>query len=314
MLQGSYDQIVKLIAEGASLSVEDIERRIEARRAKLSGLISKEGAAQIIASELGISFDKQKMKISNLLSGMRKINLVGKIIKMNRVAEYNKNGRSGKIGSFLVADETSNIRVVLWDTNHIDLIEKGTIKEGSVIEISGAEVRNSELHLGGFADIKISQSIIDNVHTTLVLQKKTLDKVQPNDNLFTRAFIVQMFGPTFFTVCPECGKRVMEDNKCMTHGNVSPKRKSILTLIIDDGTENMRAVLFSENIQKLNNGKEIENVEEFMPKRIELLGKEVIIEGNARKNKLSDSLEIFVNDIKEIELETLIEELEGRKA
>ena len=57
----NYHQIVARIARSSNLSVEDIERRIEAKRAKLSGLISKEGAAQIIAAELGISFDKEKM-------------------------------------------------------------------------------------------------------------------------------------------------------------------------------------------------------------------------------------------------------------
>lgn len=59
MLQ-NYSQLVERIARSSGLSVEDIERRIEAKRAKLSGLISKEGAAQVVASELGISFDKEK--------------------------------------------------------------------------------------------------------------------------------------------------------------------------------------------------------------------------------------------------------------
>ena len=51
-----YEDLVDLICEKSGLSREEIERRIEAKRAKLSGLISKEGAAQIIASELGIDF------------------------------------------------------------------------------------------------------------------------------------------------------------------------------------------------------------------------------------------------------------------
>jgi ssDNA-binding replication factor A large subunit len=310
MLQGSYDQIVKLISESSSLPTDEIERRIEARRAKLSGLISREGAAQIIASELGVSFDKQKMKISSLMSGMRRINLIGKIVRLNRIIEYNKNGRSGKIGSFLLADESSNIRVVLWDTNHISLIEKGTVKEGDVIEISGGDVRNSELHLGGFADLKISNNVMENVQTKPVLQEKTIDKMQVNDNICVRAFIVQIFGPTFFTVCPECRKRVSELNECATHGKVNPKRNAILTLIMDDGTGNIRAVVFSEQIKKIASDEEIESTDKFMEKRKELIGKEIFIEGGVRKNKLSEALEIFVNDINDINLDKLIDVLE----
>jgi ssDNA-binding replication factor A large subunit len=311
MLQGNYEQIVKLISDNSGLPVEEIERKIEARRAKLSGLISKEGAAQIIASELGISFDKQKMKISNLLGGMKKINLTGKIIKMNRVVEYNKNGKQGKIGSFLLADDTSNIRVVLWDTNHISLIEKGIIKEGDTIELSNGDIRNNELHLGGFGDVKLSTAVIDNVQTKPVVQKKSIDKMQMNDNVSARAFIVQIFGPTFYKVCPECNKKVSETNTCETHGSVVPKRNAILTLILDDGTGNIRAVLFTEQVKKIASEAELESAESFAPKRIELLGKEIFVEGNVRKNRLSENLEIFANEIRDIDLDSLIGELEA---
>jgi len=310
MLQGNYDQIIKIIAESSNLPIEDIERRIEARRAKLSGLISKEGAAQIIASELGISFDKQKMKISSLLSGMKRVNITGKIIRMNKVAEYNKNGKSGKIGSFLLADDTSNIRVVLWDVNHISMIETGTIKEGDVIELASGDIRNGELHLGGFGDIKISQAVFANVQEKQVTQKKNIGNIMLNDHVSTRAFIVQLFGPTFYFVCPECNKKLGEGNKCEVHGLVSPKKNAILTLIMDDGTGNIRAVVFSDQLKKMASEAELENSETFMSKRNDLLGKEVIIEGGVRKNKLTEALEIFVNDFKEVNIDELINELE----
>src|SRR3989344_6374772 len=158
---GNYSQLVERIARSSGLTKEEIDRRVEAKRAKLSGLISKEGAAQVVAAELGISFDKEKMKLSELLSGMKKANVVGKIIQLFPVREFNKNGREGKVANFVIADETSNARAVLWDTNHIALIEKGEIKEGDVVEISNANIRNGELHLSSFADIKKSKEKIE---------------------------------------------------------------------------------------------------------------------------------------------------------
>ena len=47
-----------------------------------------------------------------------------------------------------------------------------------------------------------------------------------------------------------------------------------------------------------------------MAKRNELIGKEIFIEGGVRKNKLSENLEIFVNDIQDIDVDKLIAELE----
>ena len=66
----NYQLLVERISKASGLPIEEIERKIEAKRAKLSGLVSKEGACQIIAAELGINFDKERMKISELVQGM----------------------------------------------------------------------------------------------------------------------------------------------------------------------------------------------------------------------------------------------------
>ncbi len=307
MLQ-NYNQLVERISRSSGLSMEDIERRIEAKRAKLSGLISKEGAAQVVASELGISFDKEKMKVSELVSGMKRVNVFGKIVEMFPVRSYNKDGRQGKIGSFVIADDTSNIRTVLWDTNHIALIEQGRIKREDVIEITNAAVRNMELHLTGFSDIKLSNEVLENVQVKRVLQEKKIQNLGQGDNAEVRAVIVQIFEPRFFTVCPACGKKVSETNECQEHGKVTGERRSLLSLVLDDGTETIRAVLFSEQISKLTGSGELEA--NFLKKRAELFGKEIFFSGQARQNKLYGNLEFFVQDTREVDIDKLIEELE----
>ena len=179
----NYEKLVERISRSSSASKEEIERRVEAKKAKLSGLISKEGAAQIVAAELGINFDTERMKISELVEGMKRVNIIGKIIKLNPIREFNKNGRQGKVGSFTVADDSSNTRVVLWDTNHISLIEEGKIKEGSVIEISNGTIRNSELHLASFSDIKQSKEKIENVVTRSKNRRNNSNKSSNCPNL-----------------------------------------------------------------------------------------------------------------------------------
>ena len=57
----NYDKILEKISLASGIEKDEIERRVEAKRAKLSGLISKEGAAQVIAAELGISFENEKV-------------------------------------------------------------------------------------------------------------------------------------------------------------------------------------------------------------------------------------------------------------
>ena len=188
-----YSQLVERISRSSGLLVEDIERRIEAKRAKLSGLISKEGAAQVVASELGISFEKEKMKISELLSGMRKVNVIGKIIELFPIREYNKNNRQGKICSFVLADETGNIRSVLWDSNHIALFEQEKLKKEDIVEISNATMRNNELHLTGFSDIKLSNELIKEVKTEKIFYEKHIVELKQGESVGIRAIVVQMF-------------------------------------------------------------------------------------------------------------------------
>ena len=128
MSDGNYERILEKISKISGIGKDEIEGKIEARREKLSGLISREGAAQVVASELGISFENERLKINELLPGMRKVNTFGKVINLFPVRTFRtKKGEESKVVNFWIADETSNVKVVLWDTNHIGMIEKGVI-------------------------------------------------------------------------------------------------------------------------------------------------------------------------------------------
>ncbi len=312
MLTGNYDKILEKIALASGIEKEEIERRVEAKRAKLSGLISKEGAAQIIAAELGISFDNEKLKIDELLPGMRKVNVVGKVVTLFPVREFNKNGRSGKVANMIIADETSNIKVVLWDTNHIELIEKGEVVEGTVVEIINAGMRDNELHLGSFSEFKKSEEILENVKSEIVAKEKNILNFKNLENVKTRAFIVQIFEPRFFNVCPECKKKVISEGEgfvCAEHGKVMPEKRALLNLVLDDGTETIRGVLFHESISSLGLT-DLENVDSFIKQKEELLGKEMFFSGTIRKNKLFNNKEFIIDKAEEIDLDALIKELE----
>lgn len=305
----NYQQLIKFISENSGVSVEDIERKIEAKQAKFSGLISKEGAAQVIAAELNVNFDKQLIKISQMISGMRKINLIGKIIEMFPIRGYNKNGRTGRIASFILADDTSNIRVVLWDENHIDLIFKGEINKNSSVEITNASIRNGELHLGSFSDIKISEKIINNAVAERLFLEKEIVNFSVNENAAVRAFIVNIFEPRFFDICSECRKKVV-DNNCNEHGKVIPEKRCLLSLIIDDGTASIKATIFQDALERLFSREDLENREVFTIKKQDFLGKEMMFKGQIRKNSMFYSPDFIINEIEDVNLDELIERLE----
>jgi len=312
-MDGNYERIVRKISSSSGLEVDDIERRVEAKRAKLAGLISREGAAQIIAAELGISFDNEKLKINELLPGMRKVNVTGKVINLSPVRSFTtKSGDESKVCNLLLADETSNIKVVLWDTNHIDLVENGQIKEGSVVEIVNASMRETEIHLGSFSEFKPSQEMISNVKTEKIVQEKNIIDFKNGMNVSVRAFIVQSFEPRFFYVCPECRKKAVSGSEgfvCAEHGKVAAEKRALINFVIDDGTETMRTVAFHEQLKNFGIT-EFENPEMLIQQRENLLGKEMIFSGNVRTNKFFNNNEFIIEDANEINVDGLISNLE----
>ncbi len=315
MVDENYQRMVEKISRISGEGVDEIERRVEAKRARLSGLISKEGAAQVVAVELGINFDNEQLKIEELLPGMKKINVIGKIIRLFSVRTFTtRKGDEGKVCNLIIADDTSNIKVVLWDTNHIALIENGSVGEGDSIEIANGSIRDNEIHLGSFSEMKKSDMIFENVKTERVVKEKNILDFRISDSVKTRAFVVQNFEPRFFHVCSECSKKVVSGTEgfvCNEHGKVAAEKKALINIVLDDGTESIRAVVFHDALPKLG-FTDLENSELLLAQRNELLGKEMIFTGNVRMNKFFNNAEFIVEDVHEFNIDEMIGALEKK--
>ena len=308
MVAGNYDKILEKIAKASGFSKSEIERRIEAKRAKLSGLISQEGAAQVVAAELGVNFENEKLKIEELLPGMRKVNVVGKVIKIFPVRGFKtqKNGE-GKVCNLILADETSNIKVVLWDTHHIALIENEELKENGVVEITNASMRDNEMHLGSFSGLKLSEEVIGSVQTERVSHEKSISEFKIGNSPVVRAFIVQSFEPRFFEVNKETGKKITEQEKS---NGVESEKRALINIVIDDGTETIRTVLFHENLKELGLN-DLEDLEKTIYQREDLLGKEFIFSGNVRRNNFFNNEEFIVDGVKPVNIDEIVTKLEN---
>jgi ssDNA-binding replication factor A large subunit len=307
----NYSKLIDRIAQSAKISKEDIERKIEAKRAKLSGLVSREGAAQIVASELGINFEEEVMKIAELVQGMKRAGVVAKIVEIYPVRSFDKNGRSGKVANMIIADETGNAKAVFWDLNHIGLIEQGKINKGDTIEISRASVRNGEIHLSGFSDVKKSSQVIDKVNVQPAsYQNKELKDLKQGDRVKLRAVIVQLFDPKYFEVCPECRKKAV-DGECGIHGKISPVRRALTNAILDDGTETMRALLSDKELYALGVSEvELFSLDAFQVKKKEIIGEELNFSGSVRMNQLFHTPEFSIDKIEPVQVDVLLKELQ----
>jgi len=323
MIKIPLAQIIDKIRQEARVSEKDINDKIDAKLKELSGLISREGAAHIIANELGVNLYKQltgKAKISNVLAGMREVEILGKVQRIFETREFDTGQRKGKVANIIVADDTGVARVVLWN-DQVSKLEN--LKENDIVKLKNAYAKDNqgrvELHLNDKSEFIINPEgeSIGEVKKYSSFRKQIKDVIDGDQNIEILGTIVQAFDPRFFEICPQCGKRAKTKGEneyfCDEHGTVTPAYSYVMNFILDDGTENIRCVAFKRQAERLfdrdiaeSRGKQ----EEIDRMKNELLGRIVKLTGRAGKNQLFDRIEftaqmVFNNPDPEEELKRL---------
>ncbi len=327
MYKISYEEIIRKIKEEKNLSNEEIESKINKKIQQLNDLISRDGAAYIVANELGIKiFDlsKKRYKVNELIIGMTSFEILVKLIQKNDVIEFKKENRQGRVQSVIVGDESGAIRLVIWDESQLKEMEE--INENDILLIKNGYVRENngfkEFHLSKYSSIKVNpeNEVIGDVLITMQkrLQRKKIKDLEAGDNVSIIGTIVQLFEPRFYNACPECNRKLSIENdkyKCDEHGFVKENINPVLNLFFDDGTENIRTVAFRDNVAnilKIDNEEVLklkDDINRFLEIREKILGSQIIINGRVVKNDMFNRLEFIINSIDEINIKDEINEL-----
>jgi len=321
------NEIVKRISSESGLNEQDVLAKIEEKRDELSGLISEEGAAYIVAKELGIAVIRQeRLNIANIIPGMQNVDVVGKITKISPVREFKTEKASGRVANITIADETGSIRISFWND---EINSLAGVEVGEIVRIRGYvkedNLGNAEIRLGRYGAIAKSDEEIHTIkHSERRSDRASIGDLTDGSYKEIRAPLLQVFeGNVFYEVCPQCGARIKlgeNDNfACEEHGVIEqPDYGIVLSGIADDGTGSIRVVFFRDAAEKMlgmsakdakklfDRKKKLEAVISLVP-----LGKEYLFEGKARRNALFERLEFIVNKVNDVdvrkEIETLLE-------
>jgi hypothetical protein len=313
MINLPLDESISRIAKKTGLSEDEVKDKIKAKLKALSGLISEEGAAHIVANELGVKLFEagEAMKIKNLQPSMRNIDVIGKILQKYDLREFNSEKGPGRVASMLIGDETGVVRVTMWH-KQADLISQ--VNEGDVVKIVGGYVRENngryEIHLNDMSKVAINPK---GVEVTVaprpqqaLVRKKISEIAETDANVELLATVVQVFDINFFEVCPSCSKRVRlreEGFMCPTHGKVTPEYNYVLNIYLDDGSDNMRVVLWREQAEQLTGMTREqllsfrEDPSKFEQVKTDLLGNIIKVSGRANKNQTFDRIELVASKI-----------------
>ncbi len=323
MIRIPFDDMVVKIKEKSGLSDEELQGKIKAKIDQLSGLVSKEGAAHIIANELGVKLIENSGKIKDVYAGMRNVEVTGKVQQVYELRQFSrKDDTAGQVGNFLIADETGFLRVVAWNNqaNVLNELEKGTI-----VRISAGYARDNqgrtEVHLNDQSKVVLNPNgvTIEALDAPVVKRKAIKDLAENDNHIEILGTIVQVFDPKFFELCPQCHKRAQENEgafTCQNHGTVQPNTSFVMNIFLDDGSENIRCVFFKDQaLQLLNKPEETIMAvktapETFEQYKLDLLGNMLKVQGRVKKNTFFDRLEfsaqkVFLNPNPEEEIARL---------
>jgi len=315
MIQIPFDDIVQKIIEKTGITREELDQKIKTKLDQLSGLISKEGAAHIIANELGVKLVEKtegRLQIKNILIGLRNVETAGKVISVFEVREFQSGERSGKVGSFIIGDETDTIRIVCWGSMTDKLAE---LSPGAIVGVKSGYVKDNqgrkEVHLNDRSEIVLNPEGVEIKEVASPQQpEKTRKKIgeltESISNIEVLGTIVQVFDPRFFEVCPSCNKRTrMQETSfvCPAHGQIEPDYSYVINAVLDDGTGTMRAAFFRHQMEQLTGmtKEQLMNfkdtIDAFEEIKTRLLGNQIIVSGNVKKNDMFERLELMANEV-----------------
>jgi len=309
--------LVDKILKTGKITKEELDKRVAEKLSSLGGLISEDGALHIIANDLGLqlsSTPSTDIKLKDVLPGMKNVTVLAKVVKKYELRTFGED-KSGKVANVLIGDETKNTRLTFWNEKTA-YFEK--LKEGDVVEVQSAYSKENQQ---GYTEIHMGNSS----HCVINPEGRTVEVVERKDNSFAdtpskklneitekdtfvniTATIVQVYDPRFFEVCPVCNKRMRQELDkftCAEHGDQEPTFNYVMNIFLDDGTDNMRAALWKEQINQL-----LEKSEEEVMKlkndsaileaaKTDLLGRIITARARVKHNETYNNNELVLYNV-----------------
>ncbi|MHA1505574.1 MAG: OB-fold nucleic acid binding domain-containing protein [Candidatus Asgardarchaeia archaeon] len=274
----SLEEIIRKIMEKTSLSREEIMEKIKSIKEELGAkFISDVGAAQIIASDLGVPLfesipREMVLEIRELKEGQQKVSVIGRVMRILGVRDFKTDKASGKVGSFILADQSGEVRVVLWNEN-AELISGNGIKVGDIVKVSNGYTRrnirgNLEVHVGTYGKVIVNPPDVNEDYYPEVISD------------FRK--ISELGDGIYMTSLEGILKRKIGESEFSKSDGTTGKR---LSAIFADDTGEIKAVFWNEAAEFL----------EPIPE-----GKPMILKNVRVKKGLNDKIEIHVDSDKSI--------------
>lgn len=163
----------RIIAQKPSLKKEQLLEIIEKKRTEAGSLLNREGAAFLVAADLGVSLTDShlatKLEIKDIIPNLGSVTISGRVLAVHPLQKFSrKDGSQGRLRRVLIGDQTSMLEVYLWDDKAEEL-DRLHIDRDSSIKVIHGYTRQSlngrvELHVGGRGAVEVLPSEMADTH------------------------------------------------------------------------------------------------------------------------------------------------------
>jgi len=284
--------------------------------------VGRAAGVEINPAGVGVGeLEPSRIGIGEIEPGMDALEVIARVVEVAGPREFTRaDGSRGKVATLVIGDQTGTTRASLWQ-EHADEVKQ--IKVGDIVKFVNCYSTvglfgQPEIHLGRQGEFEVNPSVVEELPQADVLamaasvpESVDIASLQREGmRVQLRGTIVQVFHRRpLFDVCPSCGRSlgsVDTSLMCEECGKVvKPEHRVVLSFVIDDGTGNIRAVLFGRVAEKLLAMNAQQVFEQFKQSndlvelydRFGLIGREVILAGTTRYDKYFGQLELRADDV-----------------
>lgn len=127
---------------------EEVEQKISEKINSMSGFLTREAAANILANELGLKTEEMA-KLAGIMEGANRAFVVAKLERILKLQEFGAGKRMRKV---VLSDESGERELKLWNE---DIGMLNSLHSGDLVEVKGIYCKNNELSLGYDGAIKV---------------------------------------------------------------------------------------------------------------------------------------------------------------
>ncbi len=207
-MQNLQDIIAKILEQSPNLTREAVLVMVQQKRDGAGKLLTDEGAAHLVAGDLGVSLSgsgsfKNTLDTKDLIIGSSDVSLSGKVVLTYPTQTFRKkDGAEGRVGRFVLQDGTGSTKIVLWDEN-AELLDRQRIPVGSIVRVNHGYVRPSldgkpEVNVGKRGSVVVQASGNESVNQTITYKK--IHEISDRDlSVNVKGIVVSASPPSFFT-------------------------------------------------------------------------------------------------------------------